>query len=248
MTPVVRVSVFFPSQRGKRYDGTNATRARRLGEGNGVRALALNTGTFARRRHAAVAHLLRVGASSRSQRRIADEHAEAGLEGCDLSLPIVWGNIIHEDAAVGLDSLAGELRDAPVGAVAGAKIENRRPVVGEIFRESAASTRGGCRQVVCRRVHRGVEGVAADDLMEVGCRHKAGIDQRVYPISSQLRATEAHHREELAGAMPHQKRWYYEPSAAFWRLLVRREKQNLEKGERLGRDVRIWIKTSQIPY
>lgn len=55
--------------------------------------------------------------------------------------------------------------------------EDGGPIVGEVFGWCA---RGACRflsDIMGGRIHGGIEGVAADDLMQMHRRHHAGVDQ-----------------------------------------------------------------------
>lgn len=64
------------------------------------------------------------------RRRVARQHAEAGLEGRDLALAIVGGDVVHCDPAVAPQPFGNELRDPAVRPVAGLEVQDRGPVVG----------------------------------------------------------------------------------------------------------------------
>jgi len=65
--------------------------------------------------------------------------------------------------------------------------ENGGPVVGEVLGEGACGAASPLADVA---VHGGVEGVAADDLVEMGRRDRAGLDDRVEALNAQRRAAE----------------------------------------------------------
>lgn len=71
------------------------------------------------------------------QRCVADEHAEAGLEGSHGGLGVGGGDVVDCDAAVGLEVFFWELRDAKEGAVAGAEVKDGCPVVGKVLGKGA---------------------------------------------------------------------------------------------------------------
>lgn len=58
-----------------------------------------------------------------------------------------------------------------------------------------------------RGVHRGVEGIAPNDLVQVRRGDHAGVDQGVQAVDDELRALEAQHRHYLAGAMLREERY-----------------------------------------
>lgn len=58
-----------------------------------------------------------------------------------------------------------------------------------------------------RWVHRGVEGVAPHDLVQVRRGDHAGVDQGVESVDDELRALETQHRHSLAGAMLREERY-----------------------------------------
>ncbi len=169
-----------------------------------VRGAAVHVAVVSRRRHAAVADF--TCRTRLAQRGVADEHAEAGREGGDLCLRVGRRDIVHRDAALGTETLARELGHALVRPVAGSEVEDRGPVVREVFRERAAGARGFRGEIVRRRVHGGVEGIAPDDLVKMRRRYRAGTYQRVQTVDDELRATEAHHlQHSLAGTMLHEE-------------------------------------------
>lgn len=140
------------------------------------------------------------------QRGVSNEHAESRRKGGDLCLRIGRWDIVHRDAAIGPETLAHELGHALVGPIAGPEVQDRGPVVGEIFRERAAGARGVRGEIVGRRVHGSVEGIPSDDLVQMRRRYGAGVDQRVYAVNDELRAAETQHLQHLSGAMLREKR------------------------------------------
>jgi len=107
--------------------------------------------------------------------RVADCHAEAGLEGRDLAVGEVVDGLFAVRGRVA--EAVADGADALVGAVAGLEEEDGGSVVREVFGWGAAGAGCGCGHVVGGRVHGGVEGVAADDLVEMGRRRHAGVDE-----------------------------------------------------------------------
>lgn len=135
-------------------------------------------------------------------RGVADEHPEAGPEGRHGRLVRRIGDVVHRDAADAFQPFAGDLRHALEGAVARAEVQDCGPVVGEVLGEGAAGA-GGERGEVVRE--RGVEGVPADDLVEVWGGDGAWVDEGVEAVDDELGAFEAHHgggagRGALGGA------------------------------------------------
>ena len=132
------------------------------------------------------------------ERRVAKEHAEPRRERSRLVLP---GDVVDQHAAVdaageGLVAKEGlearrELRHALVGAVAGAEVEVRGPVVGEVV-AVAACCAGRVVGNVGQR-HRLVESVATDDLVLVRGWDGAGVDQRIDAVDDELVAAEPEH-------------------------------------------------------
>lgn len=149
----------------ERNNRTYAALAHLSRQGLAVRSTAVDVAIVARGRHAPVADLGCLAWGGR--RGVSDQHAEAGRESRDLLTRSRRRDVVHGDSAIGAETLADELRHSSVRAVAGPEIQDRRPVVGEVLRESAARARRRRREIVRRRVHRCVEGVASDDLMQV---------------------------------------------------------------------------------
>ena len=116
------------------------------------------------------------------------------LERRDLLLAVrvkVLLRVVDGHAAVDAVGQGGVLHDldALVRAVLGALEEHDgRPVVGEVLGEGA---RGAAAALADIALHGGVEGVAAHDLVEMGRRDGAGLDQRVQTLDRQRRAAEA---------------------------------------------------------
>ena len=73
-----------------------------------------------------------------------------------------------------------------MGAVAGAEEKNGGPIVGQVF--GGNTGRAGCRRghVVCDWIHGDIEGVATDDLVEMGRGSHAGVDERVKAVDDEL--------------------------------------------------------------
>ena len=92
-----------------------------------------------------------------------------------------------------------------VAAVRVLEEHDGRPVVGHILGEAARRAGGGAGHVVRLRVHGGVEGVASDDLVQMGRVEHAGVDQGVGTLDDQLRAGESEH-VELSGGVGREER------------------------------------------
>lgn len=152
----------------------DARRARLLGHGAIAHRPALD------RREARVRPGAVYGAfPGRARHGVADEHAEAGLEGGH-GAAIVGVRVIDGDAAGAvLEADVGDLVDAVVAAVAGVEKERGRPVVGEVLGEGAGAA-GGLRGDV-REFEIIVQAVATVELVEVAsCRcYLAGKDEAV---------------------------------------------------------------------
>lgn len=89
-------------------------------------------------------------------RRVAGEHAEAGLEGGHFAVFGGVGHVVDGHAAVLLQSDVGELRDALEGRVLGGlEVERGGPVVGEVFRVGAGGAGGEGGGVVFGGFHLG---------------------------------------------------------------------------------------------
>lgn len=84
--------------------------------------------------------------------------------------------------------------DSSKGPVSRAEVHDGGPVIAKVVGEGAGGAgRGGGWVVAGGRVHGDVEGVAADDLVEVRGGGRAGVDEWVETLDDQLRALEAHH-------------------------------------------------------
>lgn len=150
--------------------------------------------------HLAVAGGFGLGAP----RRVADDHAEARLEGLHLAA-LVRGRVVdcHAAAAGAVEADVGPLGDADVGPVAGAEVEDGGPVIGEVLGEGAGCAGGlllgefceGERgeggvipggflgDVVAAVVHGDVESVTANDLVNVRGLGTAGEDEAMMGVS-----------------------------------------------------------------
>ena len=198
MALVVRaVGVLAVPARREGDDGPDAADAGGLGQRRPVGRAAVDVAVVALVGHAAVAHLS--GGPRLLEAGVADEHAEAGLEGRDLGFLLVGGDVIHGDAAVAPQPLFLVLGHALEAAVAGAEEEHGGPVVGEVLAEGAARARRLGREVVRGRVHGRVEGVAADDLVQMRRGDRPRVDEGVDAVDHQLRAAESHHGEASRG-------------------------------------------------
>ena len=113
-----------------------------------------------------------------AEERVADDHAEAGLEGGHLG-PAIGGRVVdgHTAAAGTVEEHVGTLGNTLEGAVASAEEEGSGPVVGEVLGELARGASGLLGNVVTGVVHGDVEGVAADDLVEMGGLGGTGEDE-----------------------------------------------------------------------
>ena len=133
-------------------------------------------------------------ALGRAKPGVTDEHAEARLEGGDGRHAVVRRDVVDGDAAVGAQPDVGELRHPLVGAVAGAEVHDRRPVVGEVLGERAGRAGRVGDQVVARgAVHARVERVPAHDLVHVRRGERARVHEGVEPLDHELRAPESDH-------------------------------------------------------
>jgi hypothetical protein len=169
MTPVIRTIQIqtIPARRERNYR-PNPAFTRRLWELISVRWTAVDgVAGLASKWHTAMTDFAagRRGCGKRGCGGVAGEHAEAWAEGGYVCFIQHIRDVVYGDAAVASESLDLELRDALVGAVAGAEVEHGGPVVAEVFREGARGTCGGRWEVVGEGR---VEGIAADDLVEVG--------------------------------------------------------------------------------
>jgi hypothetical protein len=74
---------------------------------------------------------------------VASEHAEARAKCGDIGFVEYIRDVVDGDTTVASKALDLKLRDAFVGAVAGAEIEHCGPVVAKVFRKGAACACGG---------------------------------------------------------------------------------------------------------
>lgn len=163
---------------------------------------AINVRGVAGARHTAVADFV-VGEGGGGC-GVADEHAEAGAEGGDGGdgggyvggVVADDGDVVDCDAAFAFEAVGDELGDAVEGAVTGAEVEDRGPVVAEVFGEGAGCAGGEGGEVVGGMGHVWLEGVAADDLVEVGGGDGGWGDEGVEAVDDELGALEAEHGGE----------------------------------------------------
>lgn len=151
-------------------------------------------------------------------RSFADEHAKSLLEGRYLGRLLVVGqpvlHVVYGHAPIGaFKSDVGDLWDPVIGAVAGSKEEHSSPVVGEVLRKLAGCARGFLSDIFSW-IHGDVEGIldgmlvtgpsvikekgkkpyATDDLVKMWRGRDSGVDERIYPLDSKLRAAEPYQR------------------------------------------------------
>lgn len=119
---------------------------------------------------------------------ISDDHTEALGERRDLL--VVGGlDVVDSHASVRATSeLVGHLGNSNVASVGILEVQHGRPVIGGIFLELAGGASGSLR-VVDARIHRDVEGISTDNLVDVG-RHDPGGHQRVEALGYQLGTSE----------------------------------------------------------
>lgn len=98
---------------------------------------------------------------------------------------------VEDESCRGYNIRGGALRYPLVAAVASLEVQVRGPVVGEVVGESAGGAGGVLRDVVGGHGH--VEGVAADNLVDMGRRDLARVDEGVYPVNDDLGAAEPQH-------------------------------------------------------
>jgi hypothetical protein len=115
------------------------------------------------------------------------------LEGSHLAL--AGGDVIDGDASVSLrgepvveQEAVGNLGHTLVAPVLSSEVEIGCPVVAEIVGRATSRARRHLRDVGHR--HRDVEGVAAHNLVHVGCGHPARFDERVESFDGNLGASE----------------------------------------------------------
>lgn len=106
-------------------------------------------------------------ALSRREPRVSNKHAEPRLEGRYLGPSIVGRNVVHRHSAVSTETVIGKLTHALVCSVAGAKVQDSRPVVGEVLGEGTTGAGRIFDQIVVCWIHVHVEGVASYDLVDV---------------------------------------------------------------------------------
>ena len=179
MALVVRaVDVLAVPTRRERHGRANPTSAEACGECLRVCARAGRAAAVVFRPQAAVTQLL-LHALLLTQSGIADEHPEAGLKGRDCRLAIVRGDVVNGDTAVGPESDVGELANPTICSVAGAEVQDGRPVVREVFGKGAAGAGRVLDEVVGSRVHAGVQRVSSHDLVDMRRDSDSRVDQRV---------------------------------------------------------------------
>jgi len=111
----------------KRDNSPNTTDTRGLRQRRRIGGPAIDILIVSARGHAPMAHLVR--RAGKLIRGVADQHAEARLERSHLLALVLLRNVVHGDAAIATQVLVGELRHAPVRAVAGAEVQDGGPVV-----------------------------------------------------------------------------------------------------------------------
>ena len=91
----------------------------------------------------------------------------------------VWqGSVLHD-------------RDTLVGAIGVLEEHDGGPVVGEVLGECARGAGAPVSNVAVRDVHGGVEDITTDDLVKVGRRDFARLDEGVDALDAQGRAAES---------------------------------------------------------
>lgn len=73
-----------------------------------------------------------------------------------------------------------------VRTILGLEEHDRSPVVAPVLSEVAARASGQGGGIVGVRIHRKVEGVAANNLVKVGCERGSGEDDRVATLDHEL--------------------------------------------------------------
>jgi len=110
--------------------------------------------------------------------RVSYRHAETGLE----SGYLATRQVINGLAAVGsaIPQTVANGGHALVGAIAGLEKEHGCPVVGKVLSGLARRAGRDRSHVILLRVHGNVEGVAADDLVQVRGGGNTGVDEAVH--------------------------------------------------------------------
>jgi hypothetical protein len=169
MTPVIRtIQIHTIPTRRKRNYRPYPSLTRRLRKLISVRWTAVDgVAGLASKWHTAMTDFAagRRGCGKRGGGGVAGEHAEAWAEGGYVCFIQHIGNVVYGYPAIAGEPLDLELWDTFVSAVAGAEVQDSGPVVAEVFGEGARGACGGRWEVVGEGR---VEGVAADDLVEVG--------------------------------------------------------------------------------
>ena len=193
MAPVVRrVERFAIPAGGKGVDGPDAALAEPGRHVQPVGRRAIQVSRIPRLGHAPMADLLLL-AGAFVEHDIPDQHAEARLERRDPRHAVIRRDVIHGDAALSGQALVGELGHSLVRPVTGLEVHDGGPVVGQVIGKGAAGASGRVDEVVGRKVHRRLERVASDDLVEMGRRHGAGANEGVKAVDDELRALEPEH-------------------------------------------------------
>ena len=125
------------------------------------------------------------------------EYADAlistyGLESSNPSASLIASDIVDGRTGLNAETEVGDLGDALVRAIPGLEVDVGSPVVGEILRVCATRASRGRGRVVGLGRHAGVERVTSDNLVHVGGRGVARLDQGVDAIDGELGAAEAH--------------------------------------------------------
>lgn len=121
----------------KAHVGHDARRTRRRGHRAGPRWPAAQRRQAAKRQRAGARPVRGL-----ARRGVADEHAEPRREGSHRAAVVRVGVVDGHAAGAGFEAGVWGLRDAVVGAVAGAEEERLRPVVGEVVGEGAGGAGG----------------------------------------------------------------------------------------------------------
>jgi len=116
------------------------------------------------------------------------------LEGSDLLVAVRVERLLkvidsHPSLQVTQESI-GILRHALVGPITRLEVHDSGPVVGEVLREAAGGASSPLRNVRCG-VHGRVEAISSDDLVQMGRRDDAGLDDGVEALDAQSRASKA---------------------------------------------------------
>lgn len=107
--------------------------------------------------------------------------------GAEILLRVVDG---HSTIYWALEGVVLVNRYALVRPVASLKVQNCGPVVGKVLGELACRASGR----ISGKLHGRVEGIAANNLVDVGRRNLAGLDQRVEALNGHSRTAKSEGR------------------------------------------------------